>query len=249
MWIPAHNVGIEFNGTYWHREKHRGKDLHHNKYLAAKKAGIQLIQIWEDDWNQKQEVVKSVLSQKLGVAEEVLAEETDVITVTKQQAEEFLNDNHLQGYASGIHYLGLVSKGDIETLRGVMVLDEEPGDGKILNIIRYATSANVIGGFSKLLSYATKRFKPESFTAIADHCVSDGDLYEDNGFIAEQVLPPDYMYVVRNGRKPRSEYPLERFRDDPKLLREEGLTEIELADLNGLDRIWDAGKTRYRLWL
>lgn len=245
LWIPAHNVGIEFNGTYWHREKHRGKDLHHNKYLAAQKAGIQLIQIWEDDWNQKPELIKSILKQKLGVAEKVLAEETDVIPVTTNQAEEFLSENHLQGSASGKYYLGLVSKGDIETLRAVMVLEEEPGN--ILNIIRYATSANVVDGFTKLLSHATKSFKPDSFTVIADNCEANAELYENNGFIVEEVLPPDYLYVVRNERKDRANYPLERFRGDPKLLWEEGLTEMELADLNGLDRIWDAGKTRYRL--
>ena len=90
LWIPSKEVGIEFNGIYWHTEKRRGTDAHHDKYLAAKKAGIQLIQIWEDDWNSKQEIVKSVLKQKLGVAEKLLAEETNAITVTKEQAEEFL---------------------------------------------------------------------------------------------------------------------------------------------------------------
>jgi hypothetical protein len=244
LWIPSHKFGIEFNGIYWHKEKFAGKESHNNKYLAAQKAGIQLIQIWEDDWNQKSELVKNMLAQKLGVAEKVLPKDTDVITVTEQEAEEFLNENHLQGFASGSHYLGLVSNGDIETLRAVMVLEEEPG--KTLNIVRYATSATVVNDFKKLLDYATKTFHPESITALTDHCMSDGGLYEDNGFIVGTVLPPDYMYVVRNERKPRSEYPLERFRDDSKLLWEEGLTEMELADLNGLDRIWDAGKTRYR---
>jgi hypothetical protein len=245
LWIPAKNFGIEFNGVYWHSEKYRSKDFHHDKRQAAQKAGIQLIQVWEDDWNQKPDLVKRVFAQKLGVAEKVSAKDTDVVTVSEQQAEEFLNANHLQGFASGSHHLGLVSKGDIETLRALVVLEEEPGN--TLNIVRYATSANVVGGFTKLLSYATETFKPESVTAIADHCMFDDGLYENNGFIADKVLPPDYMYVVRNERKPRSEYPLERFRDDPKLLWEEGLTEMELADLNGLDRIWDAGKTSYKL--
>ena len=250
LWVPAKNVGVEFNGIYWHKEKFAGKESHHNKWLAAKKAGIQLIQIWEDEWNQKPELVKLILANKLGVAKKLLAEETNVITVTEQQAEQFLNENHLQGSASGNHYLGMVSKRDIETLRAVIILDEEPGtDGKTLNIVRYATSANVIGGFTKLLAYATETFNPESVTAVADHCMSDGEMYENNGFIAEKVLPPDYMYVVRNERKPRLEYPLERFHSDSKLLWEEGLTEMELADLNDLDRIWDAGKTCYRLVL
>lgn len=247
LWIPSHKFGIEFNGIYWHSEKAGRKsiDYHHDKYLSAQKAGIQLVQLWEDDWTTKPEVVKSILKQKLGVAEKVLAVDTEVITATKEQAEEFLRETHLQGYASGTHYLGLVSKGGIETLRAIMVLEDE--SEKVLNIVRYATSANVVGGFTKLLDHATKTFNHDSFTATSDHCEANEEIYENNGFIVEAVLPPDYMYVVKNERKLRSEYPLERFRDDPKLLWEEGLTERELADLNGLDRIWDAGKTLYRL--
>jgi hypothetical protein len=249
LWIPSQKVGIEFNGIYWHREKHRGKTLHHDKYLAAQKAGIELIQIWEDDWNNKQEIVKRILAQKLGVAEKVLAEETEVITVSEQQAEEFLNEHYLQGFATGSHYLGVVNKGDIEKLRAVLVLEEDSENKGSLNIIRFAMSSTINNGFKKLLDYATQAYSPESLTVTADHCTSDGALYENNGFIVEKVLPPDYMYVVKNERKPRSEYPLERFRDDPKLLWEEGLTEMELSDLNGLDRIWDAGRTVYRLSL
>ena len=71
--------------------------------------------------------------------------------------------------------------------------------------------------------------------AVGDNCALDGEFYEANGFTVEKILPSDYMYVVRKERKPRSEYSLERSRDDPKLLWEEGLTEMELADLNGLD--------------
>jgi hypothetical protein len=247
LWIPSHNVGIEFNGIHWHTEKRRGAEAHHNKYLAAQEAGIQLIQIWEDDWNQKPDLVKNLLAQKLGVAEKLFSDDTDVITVTKKQAEEFLNENYLQGYASGAHYLGLVSKGDIETLRTVLVLEEEPGNN--LSIVRYSTNADIVGGFTKLLDHIKRTYQPNSFTTTADHCEADEELYENNGFIVEKVLPPDYMYVVKNERKDKSEYPLERFHSDPKLLWEQGLTEMELADLNGLDRIWDAGKTCYRLVL
>lgn len=67
LWIPALKVGIEFNGIYWHSEKagRKSKDYHHNKYLAAQRAGIQLIQIWEDDWNQKPDLVKTFLLKNL----------------------------------------------------------------------------------------------------------------------------------------------------------------------------------------
>ena len=58
-------------------------------------------------------------------------------------------------------------------------------------------------------------------------------------------LSPDYKYVMRGERVHEFSYRLKRFREDPNLLFEEGLSERELAALNGLARIWDAGKTKW----
>lgn len=112
--------------------------------------------------------------------------------------------------------------------------------------IRYATAARVPGGgFTKLLAHAENVYAPSHFITFADHTISDGGLYENNGFIVDKELPPDYMYVVNKERKHKFGYRLKRFQNDPNLLWEEGLTERELAALNSLPRIWDAGKTRY----
>jgi hypothetical protein len=249
IYIPSKNVAIEFNGLYWHSEA-QGKDetYHRNKWLACKDNGIQLIQVWEDEWTRNPEQVKRMLAHKLGVSSErkVFARKTTVAPISKLEVEVFLNENHVQGFASGSYYLGLREKVSDELI-AVLVLKKESGtSGKVLNIIRYATSANVVGGFTKLLSYAEKTYKPEAFITFADHGVSDGGLYENNGFIADKELAPDYMYVVGGERKHKFGYRLKRFQNDPDLLWEEGLTERQLAALNGLERIWDSGKTRYR---
>lgn len=54
-----------------------------------------------------------------------------------------------------------------------------------------------------------------------------------------------YGAVVKNSRVHKFNYRLKRFRNDPELKWEEGLTERELAHLNNLYRIYDCGKTRY----
>jgi hypothetical protein len=253
IYIPEKKVAIEFNGLYWHSEE-AGKDktYHLNKWQICKDNDVQLIQIWEDEWNRNPEQVKRMIAHKLGFSnqQKVFARKTTVVTVPKAKAAKFLNENHVQGYASGTYYVGLIEKGgDIETddILALLVLKNEAGtEGKTLNIIRYATSANVVGGFTKLLSYAEKTYKPESFITFADHGVSDGGLYENNGFSADKILPPDYMYVVDGERKHKFGYRLKRFESDPELEWEAGLTERQLAKLNGLERIWDSGKTRYR---
>lgn len=251
MYIPSKKIAVEYNGVHWHSDanKKMTPKYHHDKWKACKDKGIQLIQIWEDDWNRNPEQIKRMLAHKLGISNErkVFARKTTVTELGKAQTELFLNENHVQGYASGSYYLGLKDKSNNEIV-SVLVLKKEAGtEGKTLNIIRYATSANVVGGFTKLMKHAEKQYQPESFITFSDHCVSDGGLYENNGFIADKELPPDYMYVVGNVRKHKFGYRINKFKTDPKLLWEEGLTERQLAELNGLKRIWDAGKTRWVL--
>lgn len=245
IYIPDKKVAIEFNGVYWHSEKAgKDKNYHYDKWLAAKNAGIQLIQIWEDEWEANPEQIKAMLLHKLGVsvAPKIFARKTYIDTLIKSEAETFLTKHHIQGYASGSHYVGLYEKSSKE-LVSVIVLKKEANNA--LNIIRYATSKNVVGGFTKLIAFAEKTYTPERFITFSDNCVSDGGLYENNGFIADKALAPDYRYVVNNKRAHKFGYRLKRFKDDPTLQWAEGLTEKELADLNDIPRIWDAGKIRW----
>jgi len=255
IFIPEKQLGIEFNGLYWHSEWNKGRTYHSEKYLAARKEGIQLLQIWEDDWNKNRDVVIRALAHKLQAtkrlaeiyphlapaAEKTFARATTVHTITTEQAKSFLKENHIQGFASGSYYLGLNDAAGV--LRALMVLKKEAGE--TLNIVRYATAGSVTGGFTKLLRHAERTYQPKVFITFADHAISDGGLYESQGFVADKILPPDYMYVVKNQRKHKFGYRLKRFKNDNGLIWEEGLTEKELAILNNLSRIWDAGKTRY----
>ena len=245
IYIPEKKIAIEFNGTYWHDENHKDKNYHYDKWLACKNLGIQLIQIWEDDWNKNPELIKKSLAHKLNISqdEKVFARKTIVVILNTKQVKEFLSENHIQGFASGSYYVGL---NDINNkTQAVLVLKKELNNS--LNIIRYATSKNVIGGFTKLLKFAEREYRPSSFITFADHTISDGGLYENNGFVPDKEIGPDYMYVVKNERKHKFGYRLKRFKNDPDLLWNENLTERELAILNNLPRIWDAGKTKYKL--
>lgn len=262
IYIPSKKIAIEFNGLYWHSERFKNARFHYDKWLAAKNAGIQLIQIWEDEWMSKPELVKSMLAHKLGVssAPRVAARKTTVQEVDTTTARAFYDEHHIQGFASASHYVALYAptsnlvsataaaegENDSQTLVALLGLRvEASGTQKAGNIVRYATSASVIGGFTKLLAYVERNLDLDSIYTFSDHCVSDGRLYESNGFTAVSELAPDYSYLVGCERKHKFGYRLERFRNDPRLEFQEGMTERELAQLNGLDRIWDAGKTKW----
>lgn len=247
IYIPEKRIAIEYNGLYWHSEE-AGKDkhYHYNKWLACKDKGIQLIQIWEDDYKNNPQLVKTMLEVKLGVSSQtkVYARNTAIKTLTKQETDDFLNNNHIQGSVDGAIRIALTYE---DNPIAVMVLKTEAGsDGKTLNLLRYATSMNVVGGFTKLLSWVEKNIPNiTSIVTFSDNTVSDGGLYKNNGFIVAGIVKPDYMYIVKGARVHKFNYRLSRFKTDPNLTWEEGKSESQLAKLNNLSRIWDAGKVKW----
>lgn len=63
IWIPSLQLGIEFNGIYWHDKAKWLADLENRtsfspeaqKTLMAKNQGLTLVHIWEDDWTKVRE--------------------------------------------------------------------------------------------------------------------------------------------------------------------------------------------------
>lgn len=247
IYVPSLNIAIEYNGLYWHSEaKIKDRNYHYNKWLECKKLGVQLIQVWEDEWLASPDIVKSMLAAKMGMTdtEKVSARDTVVRAVPLEEAQAFLNAHHIQGHASSSYTLGLYEK-KTDTLVAVLCVKWTDKAKTTLDIVRFAASTTVRGGFTKLLAYCEKNYHPECFITFSDNCVSDGNLYRTNGFTKVSDVKPDYRYVVNNERKHKFGYRLKKFKTDPSLTWMPGLSERELAELNGLNRIWDAGKVKW----
>ena len=104
----------------------------------------------------------------------------------------------------------------------------------------------------KMLKYIKEKVKEESFVEIvtfADHCVSNGNIYEKLGFIKDKDIEPDYFYFYKRKRRHKFGFRKKRFKNDPELLYKDNMTEKELADLNGIIRVYDCGKTRYVFYI
>lgn len=245
IYIPSKNIAIEFNGLYWHSET-SGKDryYHYDKWKQCSDKGVQLITIWEDDWIEKRSIVEKMLVHKLGVdnSRTIYARKTSIEEIDFHTSKDFLDEHHIQGSSQGSVYFGLYY-GDY--LVAVSVWRKNK---KKLYLDRYATSCNVVGGMGKMLKqgilYAKKHGLSQIIT-FADHEVSNGNLYDVLGFDLDGLLDPDYKYVVDGQRKHKFGYRLKRFKNDPELIYRDGLTELQLAELNDLHRVWDCGKSRY----
>lgn len=228
-------LAIEYNGLYWHTEGRVGRKIHLEKFEACANKGIQLVTIWEDEWRDKKDIVKNMLSAKLGVSRGTLgARKTQLRNIDYKTATRFLERTHIQGAARGTYYLGLFT----DKLIAVGVFKKS---GEAMYLERYASDLTIHGGLDKMLTHLS----PAKFVTFADNCVSSGGLYEKTGWIKDGALSPDYKYLHGKNRVHKFNFRLKRFRDDNSLIWRPGLSESGLAELNGIERIYDCGKTRY----
>lgn len=245
MFVPSRGVAFCFNDFESHNEYRVTANHDHDLMDACARVGVKLFIIWEDDWRDRAPIVRDMVSTKLGLSRysPVYARKCRVEECDSADLHSFLDRYHIQGHVQGSTCLRLVSPSG-DTVAGMVCMTDSGG---VMTIRRYATSGNVPGGFSRLLRHAIKLVGPSSVITFSDDGVSDGGLYARLGFVPDKRIYRDYSYVVDGRRVHKFNYRIKRFMSDPGLKYRPGLTEHDLARLNGLVRVYDAGKIRWRL--
>lgn len=242
IYIPSRNIAIEYCGLYWHSEKYRDKNYHKNKYERCNTRGIRLITIFEDEWKDKRTLVENKIKYILGTYNErrIFARNVKISSVSNGERDEFLNKYHIQGKGIGSITYGLFH--DKEMVACATLIQREDNT---FELNRYATSCNVIGGFSKILKYFEAQYKGSKIITYADLRWSNGNLYEKTGFILDGYVRPTYEYILNHQRVHRSNFMRKHL---PKLLGDKfdpTLTEFENTNRANIQRIWNCGLKRY----
>lgn len=241
-------IAVEFNGIYWHSDKNgKDKNYHLDKTNRCEELGYHLIHVFEDEWREKQRIVKNRLKSVFGLCDsKIFARKCDIHEVNDDLCKKFLTKYHIQGYATSSKRYGLFYKGKLVAL----MTFGKPRFAKDVDweLIRYCSigSFNVVGGAGKLLSHF-KKHHTGSIITYADRRWSVGNLYEKIGFIFIRNSEPNYYYVKNYDRISR--YAAQKHKLS-KLLGENfnpSLTERENMELNGYGVIWDCGNKVYKL--
>ena len=240
IFLDQYNIGIEYNGEYWHGENHRDPKYHINKTNVAKFKDIRLIHIFEHQWNQKQYIVKSRLLSLLKYNLVIGARECKIKQIAFPK--DFLNDNHIQGCGSPTKYnFGLYYK---DELIAVMTFSKPRfTDSFEYELIRYTsmTNINVIGGASKLFKYFVKNYNPKSVISYSDRCWSVGDLYKTLNFKFLHTSNPSYFYAKHSCILSRYQTQKHKLKElFPSIYKEE-LSESEIMKLAGYYKVYDCG--------
>jgi hypothetical protein len=249
IFIPSKNIAIEYNGLYWHSELNgKDKKYHLDKTLKCKEKGIQLLHIFEDEWINKQEIVKSIIKSKLGIlTNKKFARKLEILEVSGEIASVFLSKNHVQGSADSRINICLTDGTDIYSILSL----SKPRYNKNYEyeLIRFCNliNFNIVGGFSKMLRYFERKYEPKSILTYSDLRYGVGDVYEKNGFEFVNTSQPNYFYLDSSYS---SRYSRIRFQKHKlsKIFENVDIdtTEWEIMRLNGYDRIWDCGNCVYK---
>ena len=248
IYLPKLKLGFEFNGLYWHSELYKNRTYHIDKTKSCLDNGISLFHIWEDDWLYKQDIVKSMILNKLGKSDKIYARKCQVKEVIDNKlVRDFLVNNHIQGFVGSKVKLGLFYEDELVSLMTFGGLRKSLGqsseDGSY-ELLRFCNKLNtsVIGGASKLFKYFLKNYNPKEIISYSDLSRSTGNMYSRLGFKLSHNSDPNYYYIIDGIRKHRF-----NFRKD-RLVKEgndPNLTEIEIMHQKGFYRIFDCGMQKW----
>jgi len=243
-YIPEQKIAIEYNGLYWHCDKFKADDYHQSKYLKCKDLGIQLITIFEDEWLNKPDIVKSIIKTKLGIIDYKYDARKSIIHIVKSP---LFKKYHLHGDGNYSICYNL-EIGDRIIMSMSFSKSNPARSEKGWAIDRLVTIPNTIvrGGASKLFNAFIKDHPDVmEISTYSDARYGDGNVYMKLGFEYMGLSKPGYWclindYTTRLHRFGFTKKKLiQRFGCDPSL------SGREMDKLCGISRIYDCGNHRY----
>lgn len=250
--IPALRIGIEYNGLYWHSEE-AGKSrwYHATKHNKCAEAGIRLIQIFEDEWLQRKQIVKDRLMHIFGSSQRTdrtSARQCEIISITAAEARSWHEVHHIQGRGNGTVAYGLCKDGQLRAVMDFAKPSRAKGhknkDDGTWELTRFSVDGHIPGAASRLFKAFIRDHDPSNIVSYSDRRWNTGAVYERIGFKREGATLPNYWYVLGDKR-----YHRYRFRKD-QLIKEgfdPSKTEQEIMRDRGYKRIWDCGHDKW-IW-
>ena len=194
IYIPQKKVAIECDGLYWHSDKMKPNDYHFNKTLACEEKEIRLLHIFEDEWNFKKEICKSIIAESLGIYQNIVdSKECVVNKISENLAKEFLENNSIYEFEVSDDYFGLFYKNEL--IYVVSLKDKQ-------YIVQECVKLNtfVENGLIKLIDFIIAKNNNPIFIEI-DRRLQNIEFYKYCGFEKVSESEPNYFYIFGGKRE------------------------------------------------
>ena len=274
LYDSENKIAIEYNGVKYHHDGTRPQMLHKHKADLCEANGVQLIQIYENEWVNSKEIVLDKLDAIFHVnMERKFARKLEIRELNDRPgrtlAGRFMDANHIQGAASCQWCVGLfegeepVAVCSFKYGTAYATGGQSAGTEKYWELNRYATKlhTSVVGGISRCVkAFARTHRDVHKIVSFADRrwTCPTRSAYASSGFVEVGRCEPNYMYTdldPRHGlrskqymRKSSIEDRAKKNPDGPEAkVFDWGKTETEMSRELGFYRIYDAGKIRYEM--
>lgn len=244
IYIPDKKIAIEVDGIYWHSYNFNSinKSRQLDKTKECEQLNIRLIHITDYEWNNHQEICKSIICSALGIyKQKIYARDCIINMVNSKEAKDFLIKNHIQGNINASYKLGLFYNNELVQ---IMCIGKSRFKQNEYELLRMCTKLNtqIIGGFSKLLKYQPYN----ELISYIDRSKFNGKSYYANNFIFLNYTKPSYTYYKNNIKLNRVSAQKHKLK---KLLGSnfnENETEIKNMIRNGWLQVYDCGNIKVR---
>lgn len=238
IYLPDYNLGIEFNGDYWHSELKRDKRYHYDKSMLANSKGVFLYHIFSHEWTDEEKRIRILnhLDNILHLNEnKIYARKCMIREVDVAEKNSFLNKNHIQGKDNSTIKLGLYYNDELVSLMTFCY----PRFSRKYNweLSRFCSkhNYNVIGGASKLFKYFVDNYMKdgEVIVSYSDIAKTTGKIYNTLNFEFVNDAEPNYIWW--------------RSDDDYKTRYQcQMVNERVIMESNGYIKIYDCGN---KVWV
>ena len=258
VYVPSAKFAIEYNGNYYHSTQFKKPSYHYDKYKRCKDAGVDVMFIWEHEWNdpRQKEILKGMIKNRLGKnhgKKAVRASSCTVEEISNNEFYKFCQENHIQGgFGSNSLCIGLYSDHTLVCAAGFV----DRGDH--YNLTRFCASEKVHGGLGKIMKHFKAMNLTDTITTFSDNEKFEGFVYEKLGFVYSSDVKYDYK-VFHSNYGVWHKFAWRRGKI-PLRLREIGSdidycpdsderTEKDIQLECGALRLYDAGKKKWVMYL
>lgn len=250
IYVPKLKIGIEYNGLRWHSDEFKTDKYYHlNKLNKCNEKGIKLIQIFEDEYLNNEKIVLNKLFHILNIdinKPKIGARKCTICKISNDNARNFLDINHIQGYASSTTHFGafygtlLIAVMSFTKMKNEWILTRFASD--------YNYICQGIGG--KLFKQFIKEYNPTIIKSFADRRWTtdiNDNLYIKLGFNIEKILGPDYRYYNQKlfGNERKHKFNFRKNTLHKKYGFPLTMTENEMTKELGCSKIYDCGLIKY----
>lgn len=239
VFSSEYKKGIEYNGLYYHCEIKKSSSYHVDKTNHFLQRNIRLIQLWESEWVNRKEQVKSFIRSFYGKNEvKIGMRKCKIKEIDYQVAKELCEQWHIQGAPHTTKYALAAYLNDEVVAVGTFAEHHRGRKEIVLNRLCFKPNTTVNGFLSKISKIASEYFKQDIYS-WADRRFSEGNGYINSGWKEISRINHDYAYTDFKKIIPKQS------RKKSNVNTPELITESEHALIDGLVKIWDCGKIKF----